>query len=267
MTHHFNSKEFRKFCSNNNIECLKSPPYHPQSNGWAECGVRTVKQSLRKMLNETTNTSNMPLLISRFLIKYRNTPVTTTGVTPNDRIFIFRPATLMDALRCRATPSNAVNTEIEKSPEKPTTRPKATTNSASAANTNKKYALNELVLYRNEFKKEIKWLKAKIIKIISKCRYEIELLTRGSRRQCHGDQLRTFNNNEFLKLPVTSNIRRDAFVSLKPHKRTAKLRNIPTKLKRSDRLKGKPRENYYEAVARSVNKRKKRVIRPGGETS
>lgn len=72
----FNSREFIDFCGNNNINCLKSPPYHPQSNGWAECGVRTVKQSLRKMLIENKSNVHMNLLLARFLLKYRNTPVT-----------------------------------------------------------------------------------------------------------------------------------------------------------------------------------------------
>ncbi|XP_037929719.1 uncharacterized protein K02A2.6-like [Teleopsis dalmanni] len=45
----FSSKAFIEFCINNNIECLKSPPYHPQSNGTAERGVQTVKNALRKV--------------------------------------------------------------------------------------------------------------------------------------------------------------------------------------------------------------------------
>ncbi|XP_037957842.1 uncharacterized protein K02A2.6-like [Teleopsis dalmanni] len=46
----FSSKAFIEFCINNNIECLKSPPYHPQPNGTAERGVQTVKSALRKYL-------------------------------------------------------------------------------------------------------------------------------------------------------------------------------------------------------------------------
>lgn len=107
----FSSKEFLKFCKNNNIVCLKSPPYHPQSNGWAECGVRTVKQSLRKMSLESGNGSDMALTLARFLIKYRNTPVTTTGIPPNDCIFRYRPVILMDALTSKAKQSVKQTTE------------------------------------------------------------------------------------------------------------------------------------------------------------
>ncbi|KAJ8867414.1 hypothetical protein PR048_031215 [Dryococelus australis] len=41
----FNSDEFIKFCKGNEIQVLKSPPYHPQSSGLAERGVQTGKKS------------------------------------------------------------------------------------------------------------------------------------------------------------------------------------------------------------------------------
>lgn len=59
----FNSNELRQFCRNNGIRYLNSPPYHPNSNGWAECGVRTVKQSLRKMFIESGGVKSSSLLV------------------------------------------------------------------------------------------------------------------------------------------------------------------------------------------------------------
>lgn len=58
------------------------------------------------------------------------------------------------------------------------------------------FANGEMVWYRNEWRNEVKWLKSKVIKIISKYRYQIELLSRGSQRDCHGDLLRKFNEVE-----------------------------------------------------------------------
>ncbi|KAK9704550.1 hypothetical protein QE152_g27784 [Popillia japonica] len=44
----FNSADFAKFCQMNGISLLKSPPYHPQSNGSAERHVQIVKSALRE---------------------------------------------------------------------------------------------------------------------------------------------------------------------------------------------------------------------------
>lgn len=91
----------------------------------------------------------------------------------------------MDALICRAKPRHAEKTKSEQNaPQQPEKDSKTT----------KTYKLNEIVLYRKEFKNEVKWLKAKAI--LSKSRYKIELLKRGSRRDCHGGQLRIFNEKE-----------------------------------------------------------------------
>lgn len=47
----FNSEEFLLFCQANGITPLKSPPYHPQSNGIVERRVQTVKKGLEKALS------------------------------------------------------------------------------------------------------------------------------------------------------------------------------------------------------------------------
>lgn len=257
----FNSKEFITFCENNGIDCLKSPPYHPQSNGWAECGVRTIKQSLRKMILENKG-AQIELLLARFLMKYRNTPTTTTGKSPSEFIFRYRPKTILDILTSK--------TPIREHPY--SQQVTSTKQHSQPMKSSLKYKENELVLYRHEFKNELKWLKAKIISILSECRYRILLTTKNSMRNCHGDQLRPYNKNEFYaQLPVTVplNFQSDDRENIERQERREEsnierardevqtqqfedMEPTTSDLRRSDRLKNKSHPNYKESRIRPI---------------
>jgi hypothetical protein len=73
----FNSEEFAIFMAKNGIKHTLVPPYHPSSNGAAERAVQVVKNGL------TTN-AHLPIAhrLSNFLLSYRSTPHTVTGVSP-----------------------------------------------------------------------------------------------------------------------------------------------------------------------------------------
>ena len=75
----FVSEEFQEFVRSNGIRHLTSAPYHPATNGLAERAVQTFKQALRSM-----HQSSKPVKekLAKFLIAYRNTPHSTTGVSP-----------------------------------------------------------------------------------------------------------------------------------------------------------------------------------------
>ena len=75
----FVSEEFQAFVRSNGIRHLTSAPYHPATNGLAERAVQTFKQALRSM-----HQSSKPVKekLAKFLIAYRNTPHSTTGVSP-----------------------------------------------------------------------------------------------------------------------------------------------------------------------------------------
>ena len=94
----FNSNSFTQFCHVNGINVLKSPPYHPQSNGLAERHVQTVKQAIKKMLMQNS-TLTIEQQIVNFLFSYRNTPSSTTGLSPNEYIFKIKPRTLLDLIK------------------------------------------------------------------------------------------------------------------------------------------------------------------------
>ena len=73
----FTSSEFEEFMKRNGIKHIKVAQYHPASNGLAERAVRVFKERFEKMGEGSIQTK-----ISRFLLRYRTTPHSTTGVPP-----------------------------------------------------------------------------------------------------------------------------------------------------------------------------------------
>jgi hypothetical protein len=53
----FPSEEFDAFCSRNGIRHIRTPPYHPASNGQAERAVQTIKNSLKKQVGNGSSVS------------------------------------------------------------------------------------------------------------------------------------------------------------------------------------------------------------------
>ena len=78
----FTSNEFAEFMSENGIKHTLVPPYHPQSNGAADRSVRVVKEALVKMVLEGNRARPMEHRLADFLLRYRTTPHSTTGVAP-----------------------------------------------------------------------------------------------------------------------------------------------------------------------------------------
>jgi transposase InsO family protein len=92
----FTSYEFKEFCRVNAIIHILSPPYHPQSNGRAECFVNTFKRGLLKLRGE----GNVDKILDTFLLAYRTTPCSTL---PQQRclaelFFGWKPRTTLDLL-------------------------------------------------------------------------------------------------------------------------------------------------------------------------
>ena len=75
----FSSAEFSSFLSSNGVRHVRSPPYHPQSNGAAERCVQTFKGAMKSMKDEPGDIATKLL---RFLFQYRCTPHATTGTSP-----------------------------------------------------------------------------------------------------------------------------------------------------------------------------------------
>ena len=89
----FSSKEFSEFTCRNNIRHIRTPPYHPSSNGQVERAVQTFKDAMGKESSETLQTR-----VARFLFHYRTTPHTTTGISPAELMMGRRLRTHMSCL-------------------------------------------------------------------------------------------------------------------------------------------------------------------------
>ncbi|XP_052564317.1 uncharacterized protein K02A2.6-like [Culex pipiens pallens] len=73
----FDSELFAKFCRELGIEHIKTPPFHPQSNGQAERFVDTLKRALLKIGGEDIDAA-----LQTFLQAYRYTP---NAVLPDNK--------------------------------------------------------------------------------------------------------------------------------------------------------------------------------------
>lgn len=95
----FNALTFTNFLEKQGIKVLKSPPYHPASNGQAERFVRTVKDVLKKILIDPENGElELEDQNNLFLINYRNNSLTANGHFPSEKEFAYLPKTLIDLL-------------------------------------------------------------------------------------------------------------------------------------------------------------------------
>lgn len=97
----FTSTQFATFLSRNGIRHVKSPPYHPASNGSAERCVQTIKRDLFKQVLDEQRTGESKTLqhrIDQFLFRYRNTPTGTTDETPAQRFLSWKPRTRLSLL-------------------------------------------------------------------------------------------------------------------------------------------------------------------------
>ena len=89
----FTSDEFKRFMQANGILHVTSAQYHPSTNGLAERAVQTMKQGLRQMKEGSVQEK-----LSRFLLKYRITPHSTTGVAPSELLMGRRLRSRLDLL-------------------------------------------------------------------------------------------------------------------------------------------------------------------------
>ena len=71
----------------NGIKHIRSAPYHAATNGEAERCVQTFKKALK---SAKADAGNLQFKLAQFLLSYRSTPHSTTGLSPAE-LFLKRP--------------------------------------------------------------------------------------------------------------------------------------------------------------------------------
>ena len=87
----FVSREFEAFLKQNGTHHIRTPPYHPASNGMAERTVQTFKEGMKKI-----NGGSVETHISNFLARYRFTAQTSTGISPAELLLGRKPRLRVD---------------------------------------------------------------------------------------------------------------------------------------------------------------------------
>ena len=162
----FTSMEFSTFMKRSGIKHVRTPLYHPSSNGIAEMVVQTLKDGLRKIKEGSLETR-----LSRFLFKYRITPHSITGISPSEIMFGRRLHSHLDHLR----------PHLEK---------KANLNYDRQRSTGMMLMLNRVfkMVYIRNYAPGPQWLPGKIIELHGNVLFTV-LLEDGRRVKKHTDQI------------------------------------------------------------------------------
>ena len=131
----------------NGVKHLRSAPYHPATNGIVEQMVQTFKKAMMKRKKEGRSEQH---ILSNFLIKYRSTPHSVTGVALCE-LMLKRPIrTVLDLLK--PSVSNQVFCQaMQKSYH-------------DKKSQNRTIAVGQLVMVRNYRKIGSKWVEGTIVK-------------------------------------------------------------------------------------------------------
>ncbi|CAH8535475.1 unnamed protein product [Dicrocoelium dendriticum] len=107
----FTSSQFAEYCAQHGITHLRSPPFHPQSNGQAERFVDTFKRSLLKMRGEGTTQE----ILDTFLLVYRSTsnPQVPNQLSPAEALMGRKLRTVNSLLTPRCTNEQERNVRME----------------------------------------------------------------------------------------------------------------------------------------------------------
>ena len=143
----FTSSVFESFCTNNRISHKRSAPYHPSTNGEAECFVQSFKTGMK-------TATDVQITLCNFLMHYRLSPHAVTGKTPAKMLLGGNIRTRLDLLH--PTPEDRTD--------------KGTTDEVKTC----QLKVGDLVWSRNYWK-GVKWLPGKIKKKYGPRNYQVQI--------------------------------------------------------------------------------------------
>ena len=167
----FVSEEFDTFLKQNGIKHVRTPPYHPASNGLVERAVQTFKLGMKKLTEGSVETK-----VSRFLFKYRLTPHSSTGISPAELMFGRKLQSPLDNIR----PS------LERKVYQYQERQKARHDSHARG---REFEPGDTVYVRN-YAAGNRWLPGKVVKKLGLTMYAV-LLEEGRSVRKYTDQMRS----------------------------------------------------------------------------
>ena len=163
----FTSEEFEtymKFCG---IKHVKSPPYHPQSNGEAERVVRTFKNGIKKTF---VHTKDLHSCVANFLLGYRTSQHSTTGSSPAELLMGRKLKTRLDHMLI--SHNETINQRKCDSLKKP-----------------RQYTMGQKVFVRDYRREKPKWTCGTVVKELGPVSYRVQT-PEGFLWKRHSDQMR-----------------------------------------------------------------------------
>ena len=102
------SQEFNTICKLNGIMYLMIAPYHPSSNGAAECLGQTFKTTLKKII-EGKEVKELNTILQCFLLTYCTTPHCQTHTAPAELLFNMKLNTCLNFVKPTLTVTIAIH--------------------------------------------------------------------------------------------------------------------------------------------------------------
>ena len=167
----FTSAEFSEFLQRNGIRHVRTPPYHPASNGLVERAVQSFKEGMKRIRDGSINTR-----LARYLFKYRSMPHSSTGMSPAEMLYGRKLRTQLDLL-VPSVGKNVRNAQDRQRRNHDThCRPRSFNQGDS--------------VYVKNYGPGPKWLPGNIVETEGSVMYQIQL-SDGRMVRRHADQLRS----------------------------------------------------------------------------